>query len=535
MVLQLQFWRGIRLETLILRLAFLLLVTSYQANANGAPSGSEYLREAADLYHSQSYFMAARYSFAALETDPSLKADAYAWITLGLVHAGLPHAASYFFIRTLQTEKKSAIHSVLSQTQALLMTVGADILRKYLIRYTTYDDYDLQNRSAYLYALSKDALLSGDTSRAIDYLNGIDSRNPIFPFALQLKGTALAILGRDREAIESFEECSQTAGRIVRDDQKNPIRLRHRKLEADDLTARCIAGKARTLYEKDEFFEADRTYDSIPKKSLIWTDILFEQGWNSFARQEYNRSLGKLVSYKSPALSFVFNPEIDVLRAQSFLALCLYSDANEVVNEFNSKYNSPGIEIKRFMENNRNSLPEFYELGKNVLHTSVYTRNSMYRVVNRFIRGAYFQSLVEDELEVNKERETIDRFDRDGSIGRSRNPKGFSGFLVQVLNWRMKSIQLFGGAFVKNSLLDYHTSLIEDFEKMAFIKLEMLKRAKDVLIHKENSTRIASGDRNRGNVQPSRRDDQYQWSFNGEFWNDELGDYVFGLKSECKS
>jgi hypothetical protein len=41
------------------------------------------------------------------------------------------------------------------------------------------------------------------------------------------------------------------------------------------------------------------------------------------------------------------------------------------------------------------------------------------------------------------------------------------------------------------------------------------------------------GDRTRGNVIPSRRDDQYYWSFNGEFWNDELGDYVFGLESAC--
>ena len=26
----------------------------------------------------------------------------------------------------------------------------------------------------------------------------------------------------------------------------------------------------------------------------------------------------------------------------------------------------------------------------------------------------------------------------------------------------------------------------------------------------------------------------YLWTFNGEFWADELGDYVFSLKSECK-
>jgi hypothetical protein len=65
---------------------------------------------------------------------------------------------------------------------------------------------------------------------------------------------------------------------------------------------------------------------------------------------------------------------------------------------------------------------------------------------------------------------------------------------------------------------------------MAFIKLEMLKRAKDQLLFHKN----ASTDRTRGNIIPSRRDDQFYWSFNGEFWNDELGDYVFGLESRCK-
>ena len=64
---------------------------------------------------------------------------------------------------------------------------------------------------------------------------------------------------------------------------------------------------------------------------------------------------------------------------------------------------------------------------------------------------------------------------------------------------------------------------------MAFIKLEMLRRAKDKLIGKNE----VGVERGRGNRKPKRRDDQYFWTFNGEFWNDELGDYVFALESEC--
>jgi len=38
----------------------------------------------------------------------------------------------------------------------------------------------------------------------------------------------------------------------------------------------------------------------------------------------------------------------------------------------------------------------------------------------------------------------------------------------------------------------------------------------------------------RGDVKYIERNDkQYFWTFNGEFWADELGDYVFALRSEC--
>ncbi len=493
-------------------------------------SGGDYLREASKIYSQGMYFKAARYAFAAAESDRSLKPDAYAWITMGLIHAGMPNAASYFFIRTLQGGRHAAIVSVLSQTEDLLMSVGADLLRKYLIRHTKYEDYDIANRSAYLYALGKDALLSGDTARSVGYFEGIADQSPLKPFALQLKATAFAILGRDQEALRDFRSCAATASRVARLPGKDAIRRHHAEREAEDLESRCIAGEARTYYQMSRFDEAERVYDQIQKKSFVWPDILFEQAWNGFAIGSYNRALGKLVSYKSPALNYVFNSEVDVLRAQSYLALCLYGDANEAVNEFNSYYNRVGIELKRFVEGNSGNLAAFHDLGKQVLRSSLYSKNEFYRLTNRFVRGPYFQNLVSSEWQVARELEAAKRFDAT-QLGVEHTPgSGFPGFLDQVLRWRLKSIQMLGGAFVKNSLLDHYAALIEDFEKVAFIKLEMLKKSKDKILNKA----VTEGDRSRGSVAPSRRDDQYQWSFNGEFWTDELGDYVFGLESECK-
>jgi tetratricopeptide (TPR) repeat protein len=519
--------------------SFLVLVASVHmgssvAHAEATPTGAQYLRDAAQLYQSGMYFKSARYAFAAFETQPSLRPDAYAWVTMGLMHAGLPNAASYFFIRTLQSGSPAAIRSVLSQTQELMMTVGSDILRKYLIRHTKYENYDSMNRSAYLYALAKDLIVSGDPGKAIGYLSNIDRSSPLWPYSLHLRGSAYALTGRDSDAIEDFRKCASVADKVISSSLKDVHRIRLAEREADDLEARCIVGEARTLYQMEQFDDADRVYDEIPKKSIVWPDILFEQAWNAFARRQYNRSLGKLVSYKSPALEFMFNTEIEVLAAQSYLMMCLYSDANDVVNDFNSKYVRVGEEVKSFVEHNQSDLSAFYQQGKAALRAPRYTKNAFYRMSNRFVRGPYFQNLVSNEAQISREREMIRRFDQTQTGVNHHPDHGFPGFLQQVIQWRGKTIQLLGGAFVKNSLIDYHAALIDDFEKMAFIKLEMLKFAKEKLLYKSKPV-ASSSSRNRGSVEPTRRNDQMKWEFNEEFWNDELGDYVFGLESECKS
>jgi tetratricopeptide (TPR) repeat protein len=526
------------LATSIFRSLFIgvFVVSSSWVRADESQKGDAYFKEAEHFYQSGQYFKSAKYAFAAQVENPKLKPASYALITSGLVQAGLPNAASYFFVRTLQSGNPHSIRRVLVHTQELIQSVGADYLKGYLSRYTRFSDYDSVNLSAFLYALGKDALIKGQEKKAIELFNQMNPKSPIWPFALQLRGSAHAILGMNHEAVEDFEKCAAKADSVTSYSGRNAALSRLLENEVDDLRSRCIAGEARTLYQMNQFEEADRTYDRIAKKNRIWPDILFEQAWNSFGKREFNRTLGKLVSYKSPALSFIFNPEVDVLRAQTYLALCLYSDANQAVNDFNHKYVRIGEELKRYLESNATDMLAFYQLGKEALKTPNSLQNSSQQVASHFVRGSYFKNMVLTERNVQNERASVARLD--SKVGKknssSQDTRGFAGFLDQVLNWRMKTIAFLGGAFVRNSMVDSYRDLIDQFDKIVFIKLDMLKLAKEQLINKKTQT-ITIEDRERGNVEPTRRDDQYQWSFNGEFWNDELGDYVFGLESECKN
>lgn len=483
-----------------------------------ATAESQSVAMARELYSAGQYFKAARMAFSETASPQSPEgAEAHAWVTLSLLKARMPHAASYFFIRTLQSGQKSAIRLVLKETEELVLRVGADLLRPYLIRHTSYEDYTPVQRAAYLFSLSKEALLLGDYSRAAGYVNAISPESALYPFGIQVRATAQAVSGKSEAALADFRLCARQADDLT--------------LDGEDLQARCQAGVARTLYQMERFDEADRAYDRIPKESWVWPEILFEQAWNSFARAEYNRTLGKLVTYKSPALAFVENSEIDVLRAQTFLALCLYGDANQVINDFHARYAPGGEEVKRLLETKANQPLAFWDFGKMALGAPLDTSSGAFRMANRFVRGPYFQGLVRGERDVASERVAAQRFAQlsGGLTLPGERSGGFPVFLGQVLSWRENAIRQQGGVFVLNSLLDHHSVLIADVEKMAFIKLEMLRRAKDKLIGKNE----VGVERGRGNRKPKRRDDQYFWTFNGEFWNDELGDYVFALESEC--
>lgn len=79
-------------------------------------------------------------------------------------------------------------------------------------------------------------------------------------------------------------------------------------------------------------------------------------------------------------------------------------------------------------------------------------------------------------------------------------------------------------------LVKSYADLYGSFQDMSYIKLEVLAQRKERLYRTDESV-----GKKRGDVQYIKRNDkQYFWDFNGEFWADELGDYVFALRSECE-
>ena len=484
------------------------------------------------------YFTAARMAFndANHAENRAEKAMSYAWTTHGLVKAGLDQSALYFFLKTIELQDRPALKKVLELAPRLMDRTGSDLIRMYLSQFTRVEDYPASAKNAFHFSQTKDQLLKGQYESVIKSAQQVQKGSSFYPYALQMKATAEVMVRKNDDALRDFKECAKQSDLADddRDDSESAMNRKWNALRKDavsDLQARCLAGQARIHYQTGNYDEADRLYDRIPKSSFVWTDTLFEHAWSTFAKEEYNRTLGKLVSYKSPNLKFNFIPEVDRLVAQSYYSLCLYDDALKVVDDAKKEYEEVMKEVHAFYQTNKNNYRVMYAMGREALTGKLHTDRKLYRFFNRFVRAPGFQSLAISQERIAAERIAIQRIDAARPETKTGITEGFPGFLSTILDWRNSSIEILGGVYVNNSIIDYYNQLVENIEKTNFLKIDILGQMKRKLVAPEEAS---SDERGRGNRIPVRRNYQMLWSFNGEFWNDEIGDYVFALESECE-
>ena len=424
----------------------------------------------------------------------------------GLYYASIPYIKEYLTIGGAKHTKN--IDSIIDR---VVTKVG---VRQFEVLPTRF----LQHSHAPMlrYILAKKNFRRKQYERALAILRrGIGIHHPAKPFALHLEGAILSIKRQYLLAKNKFQQCVYLSNSFEKK-MSHQKRKRQLKINRDS----CLAGIARNYFNERKFNQANSAYLDIEKSSPIWPEILFEEAWSSFYRGNYNRTLGKLVTYKAPIFDYIHNPEIDILRALTYMELCLWEDTNKVVNDFYKKYEQDTKNLARLIKRNRNKLKEYYLIVKN--RSNLGKRNDLLSsLISSLKKDASYQELYQSFVEGQKEIEKISRV-RSSALRRE---------LMSNVRDSMNLQRNLIGGYVKKTFLKTVVSIKKMFQGMSYIKLEVLAKAKSRLY---NETIEMPGSRSRGARKYLKRSDkQYFWTFNGEFWADELGDYVFALKSAC--
>lgn len=366
------------------------------------------------------------------------------------------------------------------------------------------------------YILAKKLFKIGEYRTALIYLKkGIPEGHPIKPFAYHVEASILSMMKSYDKAIFKYNECIDSSKRsLARQDSSQAVR----QLEFN--RDYCIVGISRAEFAARRHKESYSHYLDLSKQSHIWPEILFEEAWNSFYLKDYNRTLGKLVTYNSPVFTKIYNPEIDVLRAMTYLKLCLWRDARKTADDFFDKYQRGFGKLQKMLKSQGTNYKFFYLLAKKYIEKGTYVEGSLVdRLMWSVINDPSFFDLYASFKNGGKEFSRLKQYRR----------SYFKNVVLRNLKDSLLLQRNLIGAYVRKALVIYSTQLDQSFKGMSFIKLDILSKKRSSLY----SGRVSG--KKRGDIKNLRTTDkQYFWTFNGEFWADELGDYVFSLKSECR-
>jgi len=346
----------------------------------------------------------------------------------------------------------------------------------------------------------------------LNFLLKLDPSNSYYPEAMLLQGTVLDILKKPGSS-ESFNSCILEADKFA-----NFTQLVSFKRYFILIKEECLINQARSLYREEKYNASLDLYNLIDKKSYSFPFLLLDKAWNYYKKNDYNRALGLVMTYRSPLLESYFLPEAEVLQALSYFRLCLYKDAAVVIDQFYNVYGEKAKSLRSIIDQYANSPNYFFNLltnSQNADFDRPYIKNLKLQL-NKQLKNIIHLAAYE------KAKKELERME-----GTKINSKA-KAFMKQAVANMEKLINQHAKEYIYFFLNSINYYSYEMFN----IKLEIISKKKDLLY--ENKKLISN--RARGNVDNVKAGEyEFFYGFNGEFWADEIGDYSFGLKSNCKT
>jgi hypothetical protein len=365
--------------------------------------------------------------------------------------------------------------------------------------------------SVFRYLHGKKLFSQGQYKKSLAEFEKMNATSVLYPFSLNFQAVIAYLNGDYLRSVEFYDSCNKASTDLLSNYQSGSNAYIQMKANRDV----CIVGKARTYYAQTKYEKADSAYLDLDKGSIAWPPILIEEAWSSYYRKNYNRTLGKLVTYGAPQLRFFSNPEVYVLRAMSYLALCSYSDVSLTVEDFYKRFEPVAGILEKTISSYGRDKNYFF----NMVDSFENYPNEELRFVLKGIRKlpsikGYLRNIKMAELE---KRAAL-------KVNNSIIRKSLIANAIEFINSQQAVI----GIAAKAKLEKYAYDLRKSFQAMSYMRLEVLGRKKESLYFDTKLTK------KRGDVKYLKKTEkQYFWDFIYEFWSDELGDYVFTLPSEC--
>jgi tetratricopeptide (TPR) repeat protein len=362
----------------------------------------------------------------------------------------------------------------------------------------------------------------GNLPAAVENLSKVGAANPeMFNKALYLKGVLHVRQNQIGPAAETF---NQLLGLLK--GKLNPESSKLRQMARMAL-ARVYYGGGQT--DPANFDAAIRNYAQVPDTSEFWLDSLFERAWAYYQVGNYTRALGNLLTVGSPYFEEEYYPEAAVLKAVIFFRNCLYEEALQTIDPFYKEYFEISKELKTVLETYTDP-SDFYaylasisQRGKDIQYSL-----RIKKIFNAALADLKLRRLFGFVVNINSEMKRLEEL-RAQPVARP-----LVDFLMPDLNAFRALTMGEAGQLARERLARVNRELRSLLQQALAVRFESVNAQKGILNERYRREQIVE-------IQGALKPDEdfkvdrehVRWTFDGEYWKDELGSYFYPLRSVC--
>lgn len=492
-----------------------LLCLGFSAAALGAP-----IDDAKRFFRTGDFLNASRLFFQVMiSSNGDTKAQAEFGLARALKEAGFPYGASYFYGRLVQQGAKNDLFrpslEALSEINSRIPLGRANIAG---LMQSKLDPLSIppSAQGFYFYYKGLEAFDNNPTNpanlvRARADFDRVPPNSPYYPLAQFYLGIIYSVVKNPEASVDSFKRAQDRAS-------------------SENVRQLATMNLARAYYERKDYRRAFDNYSKIPRDSDLWLQTLLEGAWTFFMIQKHNNTLGNLHTIHSPFFQNRFYPESYILSAITYLRLCRYESAKDSLKRFQGRYSTKFSDLNRLLKTYNQQYSGFYDVIARYRNTkSMKEFSAAVDIVDTVSRSEGFK----------EGQQVVRGLDRERSLLRTRGTR-FDG-LAEVLKKVYEDLRVATAERTGQQAFDQSVQLFRYLQDLSnqtrLINLELLGGITDSIRSEYQGEAPANDKTEWGEgMKPLSINQQLEyWPFEGEYWEDELGAYVYNIDSKCGS
>ena len=388
-----------------------------------------------------------------------------------------------------------------------------DQLLNYSISHSSLQHIAKKNRDQLHYQFGEYWMRKKKFRRAMAHFSRIkSSRNSLFYKSLYQLGLIYAELNQVDQAVQIFSKLES-----------------RRRGVTDSFRVAALMGKARSYYQGKKWEESVESYHMVPKDSVFWHDTLLEKSWALVRAGKLRSALSNFHTLHSSYYEDYYQPESLLLRAIIYIYICKHIEMEKVLDLFNRSYRPVYSQVNKIISRKSSSNIYYQALllsadEQKRRHTIQYPVS----VARRTLREGNVSAVHHYIVKLKQERDLIHGLPY--SWKRSRIGRYSQKLIKRKLNQAQKK----AGRMIIGHLKSIREELKGFFIQEQYLRYEMLKSKRRFLKEK-----IANKNLKYKSIVDFDRSFYIQngyeyWTFQGEYWLDELGNYHYIGTESCK-